>query len=63
MEVIKVYLAEYLGEGYWADYPPYEFDSFDSAKGFALLQVKGGMKLRDVTSNVRNIEWKDWFDA
>ena len=61
-EVFKVHLAEYLGDDYWADYPPFEFASLDDAKAFAMNQVNGGMKLRDVTSNLKNIEYKEWFN-
>ena len=64
-EVFKVYSAEYMGEDYWFDYPPYEFDSLDSAKDFVLLLLSQSdkTKVRDVTSNVRTVEWKEWFNG
>jgi len=49
----EVHYAEYMGELYWADYPPLEFDSYQEALDHAnvinaLQQTDGNTKLRGI---------------
>lgn len=53
MIIWVVEIAEYMGDGYWADYAPLEFDSEQEARDYAELinanrQVGGKQKVRSI---------------
>lgn len=63
-QMIQVFIAEYLGEGYWADYPPFEFtdDETVKAQAFVRHQMKcPGCVVRSVKHNgVEALNWELW---
>lgn len=44
----EVYVAEYMGEGYWHDYPPYTFNTLKEAMEFADTQKGPRTKVRGI---------------
>lgn len=51
--IYEVVVAQYMGEGYWSDSPPYEFETRKEAEQFAAminmsLQAGGQAKARDI---------------
>lgn len=57
MEIWIVEVATYMGEGYWADYPPMEFDSEAEANAYAtVINMNSQM---DGTEKVRRIYRKE----
>lgn len=45
-----VEVAEYAGDDYWYDYPPFEFDTEVEARAFAGRHNDGNSKIRDIYS-------------
>lgn len=44
-----VEVADYMGDGYWYDYPPFEFDTEEAARDFAEKSgKKEGNKVRRI---------------
>lgn len=49
----EVHVAEYMGEGYWADYPPYTFNTLKEAMDFSDTQKGPTTKVRGIYKNDR----------
>jgi hypothetical protein len=44
-----VEIADYMGDDYWYDYPPFEFDTEEAARAFAESQTQNpGSKIRRI---------------
>lgn len=48
LNMYEVYVAEYMGEGYWHDYPPYTFNTLKEAMEFADTQKGPRTKVRGI---------------
>jgi hypothetical protein len=60
----KVEIAEYLGEGYWAEYPPYEFQKNErpAMEKFIKHQMTGtNTQVRRVLLNEVELPQNQWL--